>query len=309
MIVTVTFNPAVDKTVEIERLERGGLNRIKRIELDVGGKGINVSKTIRELGGESIAVGFLAGNTGRMIERALGEMGIRTDFIYVDGETRTNTKVIEADGTVTELNEAGAAIDKGRIGALLEKLEGYADENTLFVLAGSVPSGVDKMVYADIIRLAHKKGACVLLDADGELLKNALEVCPDMIKPNREELEEYVGHKCENTGELVQAAGELSRKGIGLVAVTMGSDGAIIAKGDCVVKSRALSVEAHSTVGAGDAFVAALAYAWENGLDDDELMRLCMAASAGAVTTVGTKPPAKELVERLKKEVVVERVG
>ena len=101
MIVTVTFNPAVDKTVEIERLERGGLNRIKRIELDVGGKGINVSKTIRELGGESMAVGFLAGNTGRMIERALGEMGIRTDFIYVDGETRTNTKVIEADGTVT----------------------------------------------------------------------------------------------------------------------------------------------------------------------------------------------------------------
>ncbi len=309
MIVTVTFNPAVDKTVEIERLERGGLNRIKRIELDVGGKGINVSKTIRELGGESIAVGFLAGNTGRMIERALGEMGIRTDFIYVDGETRTNTKVIEADGVVTELNEAGAAIDRGKIDALLEKLEGYADENALFVLAGSVPSGVDKMIYADIIRLVHKKGACVLLDADGELFKNALEACPEMIKPNREELEEYVGHKCENTGELVQAAGRLSRKGIGLVAVTMGSDGAIIAKGDCVVKSRALSVEAHSTVGAGDAFVAALAYAWENGIGDDEMMRLCMAASAGAVTTVGTKPPAKELVERLKKEVVVERVG
>lgn len=309
MIVTVTFNPAVDKTVEIDRLERGGLNRIKRMELDVGGKGINVSKTIRELGGESIAVGFLAGNTGRMIERALGEMGIRTDFIFVDGETRTNTKVIEADGTVTELNEAGAAIDKGKIGALLEKIEGYADENALFVLAGSVPSGVDKMIYSDIIRLVHKKGARVLLDADGELFKNALEACPDMIKPNREELEEYVGHNCKNTGELVQAAGELSRKGIGLVAVTMGSDGAIIAKGDCVAKSRALSVEAHSTVGAGDAFVAALAYAWENGLDDDEMMRLCMAASAGAVTTVGTKPPAKALVERLEKEVVVERVG
>ena len=112
MIVTVTMNPAIDKTVDIEALERGGLNRIQKVEYDAGGKGINVSKTIRELGGKSIAAGFLGGNAGRTIEAVLQEKGIPGDFIWVDGETRTNTKVFEKTGEVTELTEPGPHISK-----------------------------------------------------------------------------------------------------------------------------------------------------------------------------------------------------
>lgn len=301
MIVTVTMNPAIDKTVEIERLERGGLNRIGKVEYDAGGKGINVSKTIRELGGESTATGFLAGNAGRTIERVLGEMGIHTDFIYVDGETRTNTKVFESDGTVTELNETGAEIDGKQIKLFLKKLEGYAGRDTLFILAGSVPRSVDKSIYADIIRLVHSRGSKVLLDADGELFSNAIEACPDIIKPNRAELESYVGGEAGmSVDELAKLASELNQKGIGTVAVSMGKDGALLVRGDYRVLGKGLSVKAHSTVGAGDAFVAALAYAWENKLDNDETMRMCMAVSAGAVTTIGTKPPKRSLVEKLK---------
>lgn len=110
MIITVTMNPAIDKTVEIGQLQAGGLNRISRVEYDAGGKGINVSKTICELGGESIATGFIGGNAGRTIEAVLKEKGISCDFVTVDGETRTNTKVFEASGAVTELNEPGPVI-------------------------------------------------------------------------------------------------------------------------------------------------------------------------------------------------------
>lgn len=123
MIITVCMNPAIDKTVEIDRLIPGGLNRIKKVEYDAGGKGINVSKTIHELGGTSIATGFLGGNAGKTIEAVLKEKGIPCDFVYVDGETRTNTKVFESTGEVTELNEPGAVISEEKLQELIRKLE------------------------------------------------------------------------------------------------------------------------------------------------------------------------------------------
>lgn len=310
MIITVTMNPAIDKTVEIDQLLPGGLNRIRKVEYDAGGKGINVSKTIRELGGTSIATGFLGGNAGKTIQSVLDKKEIGNDFIQVDGETRTNTKVFEKNGAVTELNEPGPVISEDQIHALLQKLEGYADDHTLFVLAGSIPAGVDRNIYAEITRLVHKKGAKVLLDADGELFRNSLEAVPDIIKPNRVELEEYAGFDYRaSQEELLDLARKIRQKGIGTVAVSMGKSGAMLVKDGYEVRCPALSVKAHSTVGAGDAMVAALAYSWDQGLDDDALTRLCIAASAGAVTTIGTKPPTKDLVDQLAEQVIIERIG
>lgn len=307
MIITVTMNPAIDKTVEIHRLVPGGLNRIQKVEYDAGGKGINVSKTIHELGGTSIATGFLGGNAGKTIENVLNERNIKNDFIWVEGETRTNTKVFEENGEVTELNEPGPVIGEEQLKALMDKLEAYADENALFILAGSIPSGVDKQIYADIIRLVHAKGAKVLLDADGDLFRNSLDAVPDMIKPNRVELEEYAGIDYRSSDEeILNLARELLGRGIDTVAVSMGKSGAMLIRNGFEVKCPALAVKAHSTVGAGDAMVAALAYSYDQKLGHEETARLCMATSAGAVTTVGTKPPKKEEVEELKKQVIIE---
>ena len=275
MIITVSMNPAIDKTVEVSRLLPGGLNRILKVEYDAGGKGINVSKTIRELGGESIATGFLGGNAGKTIENVLNERNIQNDFIWVDGETRTNTKVFEENGEVTELNEPGPIIGEEQMKKLMNKLEEYADENALFILAGSIPNGVDKHIYAKIIRLVHTKGAKVLLDADGELFRNSLAAGPDMIKPNRVELEEYAGIDYRASDEeILQMARDLLAKGMKTVAVSMGKSGAMIVREGFEVRCPALSVKAHSTVGAGDAMVAALAYSWDQNLDDEETVRL-----------------------------------
>lgn len=307
MIVTVTMNPAIDKTVEIDAFQHGGLNRIQKVEYDAGGKGINVSKTIHELGGHSIATGFLGGNSGRTIENVLKEREIACDFVWVDQETRTNTKVFEKNGALTELNEPGPIISDTQIEQLFAKLEGYAEKNTLFVLSGSVPAGVDKGIYASIIRMAHEKEAKVLLDADGELFCQALQERPDMIKPNRVELEGYAGLETNaSIQELLNVAQKFVQKGIEKIVISMGGEGAVFVFGDRTIKCPALSVKAHSTVGAGDAMVAALAYAWENKLTEEENIRLCMAVSAGAVTTVGTKPPSKKLVEELMTKVVME---
>ena len=309
MIVTVTMNPAIDKTVEIERLRHGGLNRIQKVEYDAGGKGINVSKTIRELGGKSVAMGFLAGNSGKTIANVLGEKGIENDFVWVEGETRTNTKVYEKDGTLTELNEPGPAVTEAAVEKLLEKLEEYAGKDTLFVLSGSIPDGVPKDIYARITRRVHEKGSRVLVDADGELFRIALEARPDMIKPNRVELEELFGLAADACDEeLWKAARSLQNHGIETIAVSMGKEGAMFFIGEYQAKCPALSVKIHSTVGAGDAMVAALAYAWEQKNGKEEMVRMCMAVSAGAVMTVGTKPPSAELVETLKKQVEIENI-
>lgn len=307
MIVTVTMNPAIDKTVDIGEFQHGGLNRIRKVEYDAGGKGINVSKTIRELGGMTIATGFLGGNSGRTIENVLKEKRIECDFSWVDGETRTNTKVLEENGALTELNEPGPHIPAENLEDFMKKLEGYAGEETLFVLSGSVPASVDKEIYAEITRRVHKKGAKVLLDADGELFRKGLEAVPDIIKPNRVELEEYAQMDYRASDEeLLRIAEKFAEKGVGTIAVSMGKSGAMFVMKDKKVKCPALSVKAHSTVGAGDAMVAALAYAWDKMLSPDETICLGMAVSAGAVTTIGTKPPAKELVDELKKRVVIE---
>lgn len=307
MIITVTMNPAIDKTVELEQFHHEGLNRLQKVVIDAGGKGINVSKTIQELGGETIATGFLGGTGGAVIKKVLYDRGITTDFVSVEGETRTNMKVVEPGGVLTELNEPGPSIRPQDVEALLKKLESYAGEDTLFVLAGSIPAGVDTSIYGQITRLVQERGAKVFLDADGELFVKALEAGPDMIKPNKFELEQYFAFDGDAGEEDLIAMGKrLAGKGIERVAISMGKEGAMFFFGDKVICTPGLKVEAHSTVGAGDAMVAALSYGFHEKVSEEECIRLGVAASAGAVMTIGTKPPSKDLVEKLKGQVTLQ---
>jgi len=304
MIVTVTMNPAIDKTVDIGKFERGDLNRIKRVEIDAGGKGINVSKTIRELGGESIATGFVGGTSGTIIRQVLTDLGLKTEFVDVKGETRTNLKVVEETGEVTELNEPGPEVSKEQLDDLLSRLDGYANPDTLFVLAGSIPAGIPTDIYRRITEMVHQKGAKVLLDADGALFSESLKGKPDMLKPNRSELERhYQMDYRASEQELVSMGEELLNHGASMAAISLGQMGAIFLTNEKRYRCPGLKVKAHSTVGAGDALVAAMAYSWDKKLPLETCIRLCMGASAGAVTSIGTKPPQRSLVDELVKQV------
>lgn len=310
MIITVTMNPAIDKTVDLEQLVQGGLNRLKNVIVDAGGKGINVSKTIKALGGETVATGFLGGSGGVLIHKVLKEQGIRADFVEIKNEVRINLKVVEANGNVTELNEPGPVVTQEELDLLTEKLLDYANEEALFILAGSIPNGVSKDVYKTLTLRLKEKGAKVFLDADGELFINALDAGPDIIKPNRHELEEYF-HKDYRVDEdeLMGMGKQLLEKGISMVAISLGQMGAMFLTKEKVLRCPGIKVVAHSTVGAGDAMVAALAYSIHQGLPLEESVKYGVATSAGAVTTKGTKPPTRELVDELLKKVEVKNLG
>lgn len=306
MIITVTMNPAIDKTVELVHFEYGSLNRLSNVIVDVGGKGINVSKTIKELGGETIATGFIGGSGGILINKVLKEQGIQSDFVVVEGETRTNLKVVEKNGFVTELNEPGPKISDEEMNSLIQKLVNYANKDTIFVIAGSIPCGVDKDIYKTLIVILKEKGATVFLDADGELFVNSIEAKPDIIKPNRTELEEYFNMEYRaNEEELIRLGKQFLDKGIRIVAISLGQMGALFLTKDKCIKCPGIKVDAHSTVGAGDAMVAALSYGINQGLDFITCAKLSMATSAGAVTTKGTKPPTKSLVDELQQKVEI----
>ena len=306
MIITVTMNPAIDKTVEIEKLEHGGLNRIKCITIDAGGKGINVSKTIKALGGESLATGFLGGNNGKTIQKLLDNEEIATDFITVDAETRINTKIVEVDGLVTELNEPGAIIDMESIERLIEVIKRNLKEHTIVVLSGSVPGNVSPSVYQMITESIRPYGVKVLVDADGELFVRALEGKPNIIKPNQVELEKYMGRAIESRQDYLEAGNILLDKGIEVVIISMGEKGAYFLSRETKLYCHGLDVEVHSTVGAGDAMVAAFSYGMSKEYSFEECAKLAIATSAGAVSTVGTKAPTQKDVNYLFGKVSLE---
>lgn len=306
MILTVTFNPAIDKTAEVETMVAGGLNRLSHVMQDAGGKGVNVSKAIQAFGGNSICTGFLAGSTGEFIESALKKQSIQTDFVWVDGMTRTNLKVLDRQRNLTELNEAGPQIDTEKVEQLMDKILQLCQSDTIVVLSGNVSKGVATTIYYDMIKRIKATGAKVVFDADGALFAHGIKAKPYVIKPNKYELATYFHVSQDITNEeVISLAKTLLNEDTHYVVVSMGKEGSIFITQEAVIQAEALKVEAHSSVGAGDAMVAGITYAIEQQYSLEEMIRFAVAASAGAVMTKGTQPAKKEIVEELKKQVVM----
>lgn len=307
MIITVTLNPAIDKTAQVEQMVPNGLNRLNNIILDVGGKGINVSKAIKELGGKSICTGFVAGSNGKWIEEKLDSLGLDYKFHHVQGNTRINLKVLDRDMNLTELNDTGDQISENDLRYLKADLLDMVSANDIVVLAGSVPAGVPTTIYQELITLLKEKGAKVVMDADGELFTNGIEAGPTLIKPNKYELCKYFGLSEDVSDvELVSHAKKLLYKGIETVVISLGSKGAIFITNEETAYVPGLDIIAHSAVGAGDSMVGALTYGISEGLELIPLIKLAVATSAGAVMTKGTKAPNRSVVEMLMKEVEID---
>jgi len=310
MIYTVTLNPALDKTVEIPSLAVDSVNRITAMRTDPGGKGINVSKVIQKLGGESTAIGILGGNTGNAICAALEAMKIKTAFRFVEGETRTNLKIIDpANHTNTDLNEPGATVSEDILNGLLENLLQKIRKGDIVVLSGSLPKGSPKNTYGTWISACKKAGAKTILDADGELLLNGLPASPYLIKPNHHELSELMGEKLETPKELEKAARSLMKQyGIAKVTASMGGAGALYVTADETIYAEGLKVPVKSTVGAGDSVVAALAISEESGKSLEDTVRLSIACGAASVMCSGTQAAEYEAVRALMPKVTFHRL-
>lgn len=310
MICTVTLNPALDKTVEIESLTVDSVNRITTMRTDPGGKGINVSKVISKLGGKSIATGILGGDTGKAIESALAAMGLETSFRFVDGETRTNLKIIDPVlHTNTDINEPGVTVSEEILRGLLREIAEKLSEGDIVVLSGSLPKGAPKDTYRTWVKAFKEIGAKVILDADGDLLAAGIEASPYLIKPNNHELSKLLGQTLETPAELEKAARDLMEKyGIEKIVVSMGGAGALYVTEKETIYAEGLKVPVGSTVGAGDSVVAALAVAEESGMGLEETVCLSTATGAANVMCSGTQAAEYDVIRELIPKVVFHKM-
>ncbi|MDF2592783.1 MAG: pfkB [Clostridia bacterium] len=305
MIITVTLNPAVDKVMVIKDFKTGSVNRASEIMVEAGGKGINVSKTISSLGGISKAFGILAGQGGSFVEKSLNLLKIDNDFLYVDGETRTNVKISDPiNHIVTDINEPGPVVSKEAIEKLSQKLSEGMHKDDVLVLTGSTPQGVDKDIYKLWIEAAKAVGIRCVLDADGELLKNGIEAGPYLIKPNIHELESLYETQTSSMDEIIELAKRLLEKGTEMAAVSCGEKGAVFVTNSWVAVAEGIKTTVKSTVGAGDAMVAALSYGIHEKLEPEDMIKLAAACGTATVTIYGNQP-SKEDINSYKEQVNV----
>ena len=309
MIYTVTLNPAIDKTVVIDNFTAGAVNRIGSIREDAGGKGINVSKCLKKLGADTVAVMILAGNTGKRLGSMLEEMKITMLRIPAEGENRTNLKIIDpVNHQNTDINEPGPKIDEDLLESVKEKLGKSVHKGDIVVLSGSLPKGADKNLYARWVKYFYYRGVSVYLDADGELMAKGIAAVPAMIKPNNDELAALLGKEKLTLDEMVAEGQRLVETGIEEVVISLGGDGILSVSKDGCYMAEALAVPVKSTVGAGDSVVAAMAYGKEKKLPREEMLRLAVAIGAASVMQDGSQPPEADLVWELAKQVQLKKL-
>lgn len=310
MVYTVTLNPALDKTVEIPSFTIGMVNRVTNMRTDPGGKGINVSKVISALGGQSRALGILGGQTGKIIADALEHLGIECDFIFTQGESRTNLKITDPlCKTNTDINEAGTPYDRQAVNRLLSRLKKCLSPGDIVVLSGRLPDGAPPCLYRDWISACVAKRATVFLDAEGDALRYGVTAGPALIKPNREELAALMEKPMNSMQNLTEAGASLLNQGVNCVAVSLGSEGAVFVSERETIFADSPDVPLRSTVGAGDAMVAALAYAKDMRLPFHDAVRLAMAAGAASVACSGTQAPGKNEILALLPRVTLRDIN
>ena len=282
MIYTVTFNPSLDYVVQVDDFAVGEINRTRTESIYPGGKGINVSLVLQNLGLPSVALGFTAGFSGAEIERLLQEAGCRCDFIAVKaGYSRINTKIIS--GAETALNGQGPQLSEAELAALFNKLRRLTQDDVL-VLAGSIPASLPDNIYEQILELLQPVGTRVVVDATGDLLLKVLKYRPFLIKPNHEELGEFFGRGPLLTEEeILAAAQKLQQQGARNVLVSRGANGALLLdENGRMHKQASPKGTLVNSVGAGDSMVAGFLAGYLQTQDYDAALRLGVAAGSAS---------------------------
>ena len=297
MIVTLTLNPSVDRTIEVAELQRGGVNRAVGGRVDAGGKGVNVSRALARHGFSTTAVFASGGLEGLQLVALLEPQGVKVAAVAVHGSTRANVSVVEPDGTTTKLNELGPHLSALELDALVQAVIMAASPGGWIVGSGSLPPGVEDDIYARLVEAGHASGTRVAIDTSGAALVKALRAGPDLVKPNREELAATVGHPLSTLGEVIEAAQVLRRLGAQAVLASLGPDGAVLVEDGLVAYGQSFVDQVLSTVGAGDAGLAGFLAA--GGVGRDALAG-ALAWGSAAAALPGSRMPGTEDVAAVK---------
>jgi 1-phosphofructokinase/tagatose 6-phosphate kinase len=310
MILTVTLNAAIDRTVAVPNFRLGHRHRAVESRTVAGGKGINVARALNRLGRPVIATGFAGGPTGLRVLEQLREEAVLTDFTRIAGETRINMAVIDpTSGEQTEINERGPAVSPEEVEAFVARLGYLADGAKLCVIAGTLPPGAGPDLYARLVKDMGERGVPVVLDAEGEAMLGGLRAGASIVTPNEREAEELVGQEFSDRHDLVHGLSELIRLGAGEAAITR-PEGCVAALGEGgerrFLEVRTEPLDAVSTVGSGDAFVAGYVAARYEDRPGDECLAYGVACGAESTQHFGAGMVDRNQVERLLGEVHVQ---
>ena len=309
-VVALTLNPAIDETIMLERLHPGHVHRALGVTFHAGGKGVNVASCLADWDDAPvIATGILGSANAATFEALFAAKRIVDKFVRVPGETRTNIK-LSHDGDTTDINLPGLHVQPEDCARVCAELVGLADSDTLVLLAGSLPDGVDDAVYAELTAALQTRGARVLLDTSGVPLERALKapVLPFCIKPNRAELEFYAGGTLNSDAALIGIARQLIADGVGLVVISLGADGALFVTRDEVLRASLPVMRVASTVGAGDAMVAGIIAALRDGANLETIARLATAFASAKLQQPGPNLASRQSVEALCVEVQIKKI-
>jgi 1-phosphofructokinase family hexose kinase len=311
MIITVTLNAAIDKTLAVPNFRLGRRHRAVEQTAMAGGKGVNVARTLRALGQPVIATGVAGGPTGTRIVENLTEEGILNDFVRIREESRTSTAVVDpTSGEQTEINEHGPHVSDGELELFVDKLLYLAKGAGVCVLAGSLPRGVDTALYGRIIEEMKRLGVTTVLDSEGEPLRAATRRGPDVVSPNELEAEGLVGYEFGDEEDRRSAVREMVEMGARESIMTL-SDGCLALLGDGerhVYRATLEPLEPVSAVGSGDAFLAGFVAARYGGSGHEDALRFAVACGAESTQHFGAGRVDQREVERLVPEVRVEEL-
>lgn len=309
MIYTLTLNPAIDRELTVPAMEFDSVLRASASRIDYGGKGFNVSRLLKSMGASSTAVGFLGGRAGELLQDGLHNLGINTDFVWVDGETRTNVSIVtESHDHYIKVNEKGPPVDEVRQGELLAKIEKLAGPGDWWVLAGSLPPGVGEDFYARIVRILASREARVILDTSGESLRLGCLAEPYLVKPNAEEAQVLTGLPLTTSSEIALAAAEIRRIGAQNVLISLGKAGALLHTGEGTWLARPPGIQEKNPIGAGDSMVGGLVWALTQGVALKEAVGWGVASGAATASLEGTEVGSRALIEELFSRVSYERL-
>ena len=309
MILTVTLNAAIDRTVAVPNFRLGRRHRAVESRTVPGGKGINVARALSLLGRPAIAAGFAGGPTGRRVLEQLREESVLTDFVTIAGESRINLAVIDpTSGEQTEVNERGPAVSPEEVEAFVERIEYLARGAKICVLAGTLPPGAGDDLYARLVKDLCARGVTVVLDAEGEAMLAGLRAGASVVTPNEREAEELVGQEFADVSDLAHGLSELTRLGAEEAVITR-PDGCVAAVGTGVerriLEVRTEPLDPVSTVGSGDAFLAGYVAARYEDRPADECLAYGVACGAESTQHFGAGIVDRNQVERLLGEVAV----
>ena len=308
-IATITLNPSLDQHITVDGLVVDGTNRWSRLYRYAGGKGIDVSRAIHEMGGSTIAYGFIGGTIGRAVEILLDQEGVPVSFTPIQRETRTNFIITDTKSSQqTRIDAPGPRISKREWERFRRKMLRISPSPDFIVTGGSAPPGIPTNVYSTMIMEAKSFGVRTILDADGHWLAEGVKAKPYLIKPNVREAEELLERELPTEEAIIKAALDLVEMGIEIAVISRGKDGIIAASKKEVLKAVPPPVKVRSMVGAGDCAVAGLALKLANGEPLLEACRLAVALGTAAVLTPGTELAHRADVERLLPQIKVEKI-